>query len=195
VGGALAAGGRQPGPLPNGHMSSRPPGSTRASSSLSRPRGLLSWDHAFPAPALDCLMKSGGSRARHGGRIHAFPLPGPPEALLETGGIWPPWWWLVPGDPFGTPGTWIPGTETRHLAPAIRTVATRRMRTGWREMGTGAGRVVRGLSHPQDGPLTTAGAAELQPGPGPCGLLGTRTADRMAVPWSPSIRERACPAA
>ena len=49
----------------------------------------------------------------------------------------------------------------------------------------------RGLSHPQDGPLTTAGAVELQSGPGPCGQLRSRTADRMAVPASPSIRERA----
>ena len=38
----------------------------------------------------------------------------------------------------------------------------------------------RGLSHPQDGPLTLTGAFELWPGPGPCGLLGSRTANRMA---------------
>ena len=57
--------------------------------------------------------------------------------------------------------------------------------------GAGAGMGGRGLSHPQDGPLTLTGAAELQPGPGPCGQLGSRTANRMAVPLSPSIRERA----
>jgi hypothetical protein len=62
---------------------------------------------------------------------------------------------------------------------------------GCGESGAPAGRVGRGLSHSQDGPLTMPGAAELQSGLGPCEQLRSRTADRMAVPASPSIRERA----
>jgi len=42
-------------------------------------------------------METGGSRARHGGRSHAFPLPGTLEALFEIGGLRPPWRRLVPG--------------------------------------------------------------------------------------------------
>ena len=57
--------------------------------------------------------------------------------------------------------------------------------------GSGAGMGGHGLSHPQDRPLSLTGAAELQPGPGPCGQLRSRTANRMAVPVSPSIREHA----
>ncbi len=54
--------------------------------------------------------------------------------------------------------------------------------------------VVRGLSHPQELPLISAGSRRALAGTGACGQPGSRTANRMAVPLSPSIRERACPA-
>lgn len=80
-----------------------------------------------------------------------------------------------------------PKVKTWTLVPA----AAPTRRTACRGSGARAGKVVRGLSHPQDGPLTTGGAIELQPGPAPCGQLVSRTASRMAVPLSPSTRERA----
>lgn len=54
---------------------------------------------------------------------------------------------------------------------------------------------VRDLSHPQEQPLTSARSRRALAKTGACGQPGSRTADRMAVPVSPSIRERACPAA
>ena len=77
------------------------------------------------------------------------------------------------------------------VPPAATAVVVRDTPAGYGKPGTGAGMGGRGLSHPQDGPLTLTGALELQPGPGPCGQLGSRTANRMAVPLSPFIRERA----
>src|SRR5689334_15775469 len=52
----------------------------------------------------------------------------------------------------------------------------------------------RGLSHLQEQPLTKTGCRRAPGKTGACGQLGSRTADRMAVPQRPSIRERACPA-
>jgi hypothetical protein len=61
--------------------------------------------------------------------------------------------------------------------------------TPWRGMS------VRDLSHPQEQPLTSAGSQRALAKTGACRQLGSRTADRMAVPVSPSIRERAWPRA
>jgi hypothetical protein len=113
------------------------------------------------------------------------------DACAEIGGIR-----LVrlgPGDPLTSPGMDLlskirtPSPSRRHRfvsdTPAASTVLAVR-----------AGMGGRGLSHPQEEPLTGTGAAELRARPGACGQPGSRTADRMAVPLSPSIRERACPA-
>ena len=52
----------------------------------------------------------------------------------------------------------------------------------------------RGLSHPSGVTPHHGRSRRAPPKTGACGQLGSRTADRMAVPLSPSIRERACPA-
>ena len=52
----------------------------------------------------------------------------------------------------------------------------------------------RVLSHLQELSLDSAGSRRALAQTGACGQLGSRTANRMAVPQSPSIRERACPA-
>ncbi len=57
-------------------------------SPLSRSRGLLIRDHALPAHAPGALDEDRPDRgARHGGRSHAFPLPGMLEPFFETGGF------------------------------------------------------------------------------------------------------------
>ena len=97
----------------------------------------------------------------------------------------------VPGGPQAASGASIPRRTGAPAPPAATTAIVRDTPAGCGHPGASAGMGGRGLSHPQDGPLTAAGAFELQPGPGPCGQLGTRTANRMAVPQSPFIRERA----
>ena len=72
-----------------------------------------------------------------------------------------------------------PLDETGAPALAAATIA-RHAGRACRRSGARAGMGGRGLCHPQDGPLTLTGAFELQPGPGPCGQLGSRTANRMA---------------
>ena len=52
----------------------------------------------------------------------------------------------------------------------------------------------RGPSHLQEQPLTSAGSRRALTKTGACRQLGSRTASGTAVPQSPSIRERACPA-
>ena len=91
-------------------------------------------------------------------------------AVLTAPGDLPPWtrnWLLSVRWGPGPRQASSPGRDTPVKVPGIRCPG--------RQGG-------RGLSHPQDGPLSTAGAAELQPGPGPCGQLRSRTANRMAVP-------------
>ena len=91
------------------------------------------------------------------------------DALFETGRIWP----VRPGpvtrdqrlghDPLRR----IPGTgASRHYRLAGDTPATSAGISACAGMG---GRV---LSHPQEEPLTTAGAAELRARPGPAGSWG-----------------------
>jgi hypothetical protein len=77
---------------PNGHMSGRSPGSTRASSSLSRPRRLLAGVTPTPFQRHERSMKTGG--------ISELGRPARAARLGSSGGGR-----LVPGDPFGTPGT------------------------------------------------------------------------------------------
>jgi len=65
----------------------------------------------------------------------------------------------------GDPHRW-PGTRSlwRRSGPGARRSHHRLDATRWPgcwETGAGAGKVIRGLSHPQDRPLTTAGAAQL----------------------------------
>jgi len=85
---------------------------------------------------------------------------------------------LYPGlDPRADPGTGTVGPATAIAG------ATRRP-------GAGIGVpvpvwVVVAFATRRMRPLTLTGAFELQPGPGPCGQLGSRTANRMAVPVSP----------
>ena len=111
------------------------------------------------------------------------------DASVQRGRIWKAW--LVPGDPHRRPGL-DPHDEIRAPAPAAATTwPSRHAGPGAGNPGSSASMGGRGLCHPQDGPLTLTGATELQPGPGPCGQLGSRTANRMAVPESPSIREHA----
>jgi hypothetical protein len=105
------------------------------------------------------------------------------DALVQRGRIWKAR--LVPGYPHRRPGDsilWMrPGSRDQ---PAVAgSSATRRAASAQSALRAGMGG--HGLSHPQDGPLTLTGAAELQPGPGPCGQLRSRTADRMAVPCEP----------
>src|SRR5215469_12780398 len=92
---------------------------------------------------------------------------------------------LAPGTLSGHQGL-DPRAETWALAPATAgAVMAGNTPAGYRETSAGTGMGGRGLCHPQDGPLTLTGAAELQPGPGPRGQLRSRTANRMAVPSEP----------
>ena len=100
----------------------------------------------------------------------------------------------VPGNPLTSPGqdlsSKIRVPAATVLVPGRR--ATRR--AGCWECAGRAGMGGRGLSHPQELPLISAGSRRALAGTGACGQPGSRTANRMAVPLSPSIRERACPA-
>ena len=58
----------------------------------------------------------------------------------------------------------------------------------------GPGIAGRGLSHPPGVTPHHGRSRRAPPQAGACGQPGSRTANRMAVPLSPSIRERACPA-
>ena len=120
-------------------------------------------------------------------QIHAVSGPG------EMGGIWLVW--LVPGDLLVLTGggdlsgeIQEPGTSREHKTVSDTPGQFRRSRCwsrygwSWPEPPAGA------TPHQHRVPPRALGKT------GTCGQLGSRTADRMAVPQSPSIRERACPA-
>jgi hypothetical protein len=100
----------------------------------------------------------------------------------------------APGDPLTSPG--------QDLSSKIRVLVPAAPFPGWRSTRRSAsvksevraGMDGRGLSHPQELPLISAGSRRALAKTGACGQPGSRTANRMAVPQSPSIRERACPA-
>jgi hypothetical protein len=98
------------------------------------------------------------------------------------------------GNPFGTPGDLIPSDETRVPAPARRYEHIRDTPCDIRAARCHQGEGGRVLSRLQELPLNCAGCRRALGKSGACGELGSRTANRMAVPQSPSIRERACPA-
>ena len=98
------------------------------------------------------------------------------------------------GNPFGTPGDLIPPDETRVPAPARRDGRIRDTPCHIRATRCHQGESGRVLSRLQEPPLNRAGCRRALGKSGACGELGSRTANRMAVPQSPSIRERACPA-
>jgi hypothetical protein len=98
------------------------------------------------------------------------------------------------GNPFRRPGDAILPDEIRVPASARRDGSI--SDTPGRILGNrcplrDGGRV---LSHLQELPLASPGSRRALGQTGACGQLGSRTANRMAVPSSPSIRERACPA-
>jgi hypothetical protein len=98
------------------------------------------------------------------------------------------------GNPFGNPGDLIPPDETRVPAPARRSGHIRDTPCRIRATRCDRGESGRVLSRPQEPPLSHARCRRALGKSGACGELGSRTANRMAVPQSPSIRERACPA-
>ena len=149
---------------PNGHM---------AGDRFERPGPLSPWSR------LRCLLSPDRcpSRTEH------------TDALVQRGRSWTAW--LVPGDPHHRPGLDLQDEIRAPVPAAAAAWSSRHAGLGSGKSGASAGMGGRGLCHPQDGLLTLTGAAELQPGPGPCGQLRSRTADRMAVPVSPSIRARA----
>jgi hypothetical protein len=144
-------------------------------------------DHRFCFPRLEPSFEAAGSACR--------PMPiaiWAHDALTKAGGAG-----LVrsaPGDPLTSPG--------RDLSSKIRVPGPPPPLPGWRatrragcwERVVRAGMGGRGLSHPQELPLISAGSRRALARTGACGQPGSRTANRMAVPLSPSIRERACPA-
>jgi hypothetical protein len=98
------------------------------------------------------------------------------------------------GDPSRRPGDTIPLDEIR--VPAAPRRNGKIHDTPGRIPGDGrcesdSGRV---LSRLQEQPLTGTGCCQALAKTGVWRQLGSRTANRMAVPQSPSIRERACPA-
>jgi hypothetical protein len=100
----------------------------------------------------------------------------------------------APGDPLTSPGQ-DPSSKIRVLVPAVPLAGWRTTRrAGCWECAGHPGMGGRGLSHPQELPLISAGSRRALAKTGACGQPGSRTANRMAVPLSPSIRERACPA-
>ena len=129
------------------------------------------------------LVKTAGLPA---GSMPASSLAG--DAFVETGRIWRVQ--LVPVIP-GDARDLIPDVRSGAPVPAADR-ATRRAACPETVVRGGMGG--RGLSHLQEQPLTSTRSRRAPGKTGACGQLGSRTADRMAVPVSPSIRERACPA-
>ena len=156
---------------PNGHMTGHRQTPLGRWSSRCRSRGLRppAGEH-FPIPGPRVLE---ADRAAAAGRGHS-----------QAGA----------GNPFRRPGDAILPDEIRVPAPARRngniSDTPGRVRGNRRPRRDG-GRV---LSHLQEPPLARAGSRRALAQTGACGQLGSRTANRMAVPSSPSIRERACPA-
>jgi hypothetical protein len=172
---------RWTGTPPNGHMSRSPLGTTRALEPFVK--------IARPAQPGVRLVRSSAEAPDEDRRF--------PGAVMATG-FTPsrhqvPKAWIVdrrdPAAMVALAGTGVTRTIDQGLDPLDETRArcqpalsppggdTPARVRGIRCPGRQGG---RGLSHPQDGPLTLTGAAELQPGPGPCGQLGSRTANRMA---------------
>ena len=112
------------------------------------------------------------------------------EPFLKIAGHAP-----VPGTRLVVQGRYDPLLdESRVPAPARRDGRIRDTPRFTRAIGCHQGEGGRVLSHPQELPLASAGSRRALAQTGACGQLGSRTANRMAVPQSPSIRERACPA-
>jgi hypothetical protein len=114
------------------------------------------------------------------------------DACAEIGGIWLVL--LVPGDPLTSPGLRTSCRRSGRPAPSRR----HRFVSDTPGRFQGAGCSCRyGWSWPEPPAGGTPHRYRSRRAPGKtgaCGQLGSRTADRMAVPLSPSIRERACPA-
>jgi hypothetical protein len=91
------------------------------------------------------------------------------------------------GNPFRTPGhdpsgqIRVPATAGRSRNQSVRDTPGTKSAAA----AAGAGMGGRGLSHPQEQPLTSAGSRRAPGKTGACGQLGSRTADRMAVPFEP----------
>ena len=147
----------QPGAPPNGQMNRSPLRSTRHFEALVKTAGPVTGATPWVDRAVDAFRETGMSRC--------------PWWRPEGAGV------IRATSPGLDPSHEIraSGTVRRHHGAGDTPARLRDTRCWCRQGG-------RGLSHPQDGPLTLTGAFELQPGPGPCGQLGSRTANRMAVP-------------
>src|SRR5271165_2656249 len=86
------------------------------------------------------------------------------------------------GNPFGSPGDLIPPDETRVPAPAPADGRIRDTPGHIRATGCHQGEGGRVLSRLQELPLNRAGCPRALGKSGACGELGSRTANRMAVP-------------
>jgi hypothetical protein len=172
---------------PNGHMSKSPPLVAGAFELSDKRVGPLMADHRYLLLRLEPSFEAAGSAC--------WPMPvafWARGALTRAGraGLVRP----APGDPLTSPGQDL-SSKIRVPVPPVPFPAWRATRpAGCWECAAGAGMGGRGLSHPQELPLISAGSRRALARTGACGQPGSRTANRMAVPQSPSIRERACPA-
>lgn len=152
--------------MANGHMAGHRRQQPGPGSPLSRSRACSSWDHALPAPPPGALDED----RRISGTV---PVPG--TRSVDQG--------HHPHDEIRVPAPAGSSPDVKRDTPGRFPGYRCRCRYGWSWPAPPAGTTPHQRQEPRA--LARTGA---------CGQPGSRTANRMAVPSSPSIRERACPA-